>query len=754
LLTAASLNLLKSSAAARAVESRARFFTQSPTPFERPNILILMVDEQRYPPVYESPALRHFRRTYLLTQEQLRQRGVEFHRHYAASVACAPSRTSLYTGHYPSLHGVTNTDGAAKSADEPEMFWLDPNTVPTLGDYFSTAGYRTFWKGKWHISHVDIELPGTHESLASYDDSGNRDPEKEAIYLAGKRLEDYGFSGWVGPEPHGNNPLNSGGSAGGGKKGRDEAIAGQTIELLEQLQSSQSDQPWLLVSSFVNPHDIAMWGFFSNLGERLGLFDFSVGPQVPHDLFDQVHFARTRNDNLSQKPSCQKSYRDSYRRFFQPTFETPDYYRFYYQAHQNVDRQLARVYQAFKQTRFFQNTIVVFTSDHGDLLGAHNGMHQKWYQTYDEALRVPLIISNPVLFPVPEERDHLSSHVDVLPTLLGLCGIDAEAVRRELAGTHTDARPLVGKDLTRFVLDREAAPLDEAVYFMTDDDPSRGQNQENFIGISYDSVVQPNHIECTVTRLGGKLWKCTRYFDNPQFWTDPGQPGRPGVKDVVVKPAGLAPDLPGVYLVPYQKRVKRVPQPEEFELYNLTDDPMELENLAGRAQHAPTEAILRRVLEEQSKTKRLTPTAPGTQRLPTIPEPPPVPFLLTEENSERAVALNAVTQTRDPFFVVTRNNLSEDQRTRIMLFAMNVELLPDEDSSVLTAQAETAERGTVQLPIEYVGKVQRFFWLTQLNVRLPEELENAGDVWVSLKLRGLPSNKALISVGASEQTEP
>jgi choline-sulfatase len=709
-----------------------------------------MVDEQRYPPIYESPALQHFRRTYLLTQEKLRQHGVEFHRHYAASIACAPSRTSLYTGHYPSLHGVTNTDGAAKNVDDPEMFWLDPNTVPTLGDYFSTAGYRTFWKGKWHISHVDIQLPGTHDSLASYDDNGNRDPDKEAIYLAGKRLEDYGFSGWVGPEPHGNNPLNSGSSAGGGKKGRDEAIASQTIELLEQLQSNPSNQPWLLVSSFVNPHDIAIWGFFSNLMERQGTFDFSISPQVPQDLFDQALFLRTRNDNLNEKPSCQKSYRDSYRRFFQPTFETPDYYRFYYQAHLNVDQQLARVYTAFQQTRFFQNTIVIFTSDHGDLLGSHNGMHQKWYQAYDEALRVPLIFSNPVLYPQPEERTFLSSHVDLLPTLLGLCGINAEAVRQELAKTHTDARPLVGRDLTQFILNREAIPVNESVYFMTDDDPSRGQNQQNFIGISYDSVVQPNHIECLITRFDGKLWKLTRYFDNPQFWTDPGEPGQRGVKDVVVKPLGPAPDLPGVHLVPYQKRVKLVPQAEEFELYNLTDDPMELDNLAGRVQYTATETTLRQELKEQSKTKRLTPTAPRPQTLPPIPELPPIPVLLTEENSERAVALNAVTQTRDPFSVITRHNLSEDQRTRIMLFAMNVKLLPNEDLSVITAQAETTQGGTLPLPIEHVGNVPRFFWLTQINVRLPEELEKAGDIWVSIKLRGVPSNRALISIGPSE----
>jgi uncharacterized protein (TIGR03437 family) len=85
-----------------------------------------------------------------------------------------------------------------------------------------------------------------------------------------------------------------------------------------------------------------------------------------------------------------------------------------------------------------------------------------------------------------------------------------------------------------------------------------------------------------------------------------------------------------------------------------------------------------------------------------------------------------------------------------MLFAMNVKLLPNEDLSVITAQAETTQGGTLPLPIEHVGNVPRFFWLTQINVRLPEELEKAGDIWVSIKLRGVPSNRALISIGPSE----
>jgi choline-sulfatase len=60
--------------------------------------------------------------------------------------------------------------------------------------------------------------------------------------------------------------------------------------------------------------------------------------------------------------------------------------------------------------------------------------------------------------------------------------------------------------------------------FLADDDPSRGLNQDNWTGIPYYSVIQPNHIETVIARLNGKVWKYTRYFDNPQFWSTPGDP--------------------------------------------------------------------------------------------------------------------------------------------------------------------------------------------------------------------------------------
>jgi choline-sulfatase len=133
---------------------------------------------------------------------------------------------------------VTETTGAAKEAFDPDVFWLDPNSVPTFGDYFRAAGYNTFWKGKWHASDADMLIPGTHTQHVSYDpQTGAPDPTTESRYLAADRLDRFGFSGWIGPEPHGRSPLNSGSSAKNGQ-GRDVGFAQQTQSLIEQLDAS------------------------------------------------------------------------------------------------------------------------------------------------------------------------------------------------------------------------------------------------------------------------------------------------------------------------------------------------------------------------------------------------------------------------------------------------------------------------------------------------------------------------------------
>ena len=125
------------------------------------------------------------------------------------------------------------------------------------------------------------------------------------------------------------------------------------------------------------------------------------------------------------------------------------------------------------------------------------------------------------------------------------------------------------------------------------------------------------------------------------------------------------------------------------------------------------------------------------------------PTLVTrEDDPTRAVALDSVTMMREPFPVVTLNNFSPDQRTRVMLFAVNLELLPGETALAVTAQAEDSSHRIYSLPVEYVGTVPGFDWMTQLVAKLPDEIGNAGDVWLTISLRGAPTNKALVSIKA------
>jgi hypothetical protein len=81
-----------------------------------------------------------------------------------------------------------------------------------------------------------------------------------------------------------------------------------------------------------------------------------------------------------------------------------------------------------------------------------------------------------------------------------------------------------------------------------------------------------------------------------------------------------------------------------------------------------------------------------------------------------------------------------------LLFARNVELQPGEDSSIIKAWIEDSARRVFPLAVEYAGKVSGADWLTQVVVRLPDGIENTGDARVSLEVRGLPSNKALVSI--------
>lgn len=99
-----------------------------------------------------------------------------------------------------------------------------------------------------------------------------------------------------------------------------------------------------------------------------------------------------------------------------------------------------------------------------------------------------------------------------------------------------------------------------------------------------------------------------------------------------------------------------------------------------------------------------------------------------------------MTWTRGPFSISSSHNLSADVRTRIMLFAAGVELQPGETAAIVTAQAEDSQQRTFPLSVEYVGKLPGANWLTQINLRMSDEVSNLNDILVSIRLRRVPSS--------------
>jgi arylsulfatase A-like enzyme len=564
----------------------------------RPNILLITTDELRDPPGYETDEVKRWRKKVLKGEQSLRDGGITFGHHYIMSAACTPSRASYLTGQYPSMHGVTQTDGLAKSPESPDMFWLDPNGAPTMGDYFRAGGYRTYYKGKWHASHPHLEDPDGNGYLLSIDDKGKQIPENIKKYLKADLLDEYGFSEWVGPDPHGIGRHNTGTM-------KDKFTADEVIELLQRFDKEKNDQPWLAVCSFLNPHDICLYGVVA-LMQGLRYHTKTI-PNIPEPP--------SRKEDMSTKPACQQSYNEAWGTIFAPQKDIELERKFYYQLLAEVDSNIARVLEALHESKVYENTIVIFTADHGELLAAHGGMHEKWHNAYEETVHVPFVVSSPLFEGAPRTVDALTSHADLLPTMLGLAGIDQTQARAKLGSDH-DARPLLGRDLSPLILGTDADEPSDPVLFMTDDEISEGSAKPGspFMKLSkglgtFQFIKQPNHIETVVARVDVNneqhLVKLSRYHDNEQFWTFPGESDKRLHKG---------------------KKFEKVtePAPDEYELYDLTLDPYEQRNLAhpGNANDGTRklQETMFGILVKQLEAKRLVPKegeVPG-YRLPKV----------------------------------------------------------------------------------------------------------------------------------------
>jgi uncharacterized protein GlcG (DUF336 family) len=123
------------------------------------------------------------------------------------------------------------------------------------------------------------------------------------------------------------------------------------------------------------------------------------------------------------------------------------------------------------------------------------------------------------------------------------------------------------------------------------------------------------------------------------------------------------------------------------------------------------------------------------------------PVLISHADSTRAIAFDSVTHRREPFTTTAQIRFGADSATRIMLFAMNLQLQPGETATAVTAEAEDGDHRLYTLTVEYVGPLAENPWASSVVIRLPPDLPATGDVLVRIKYRGLSSNRVRIGIG-------
>jgi beta-glucanase (GH16 family) len=124
--------------------------------------------------------------------------------------------------------------------------------------------------------------------------------------------------------------------------------------------------------------------------------------------------------------------------------------------------------------------------------------------------------------------------------------------------------------------------------------------------------------------------------------------------------------------------------------------------------------------------------------------PSSTPLMLTAEGSNQALALDSVLFKQEPFSVPSNRNFSSDHRTRVMLLVANLDLLPGDGASVVTAQAQGSSGAPIDLPVEAVVKIPTYDWITEVIVRLPDDLSNLSQAQISVTARGQTSNQAIV----------
>ncbi len=377
----------------------------------RPNLLFVFTDQERY-------AARWPAGLSLPAHERLMRSGVTFHAHYCPAVMCTSSRAVLMTGLQ------TPDNGMFENTDVPWISKLSPD-IPTIGHMLRQAGYYTAYKGKWHLND-------------SFDVA---EPER----LFTREMEEHGFADY-------NGVGDIIGHALGGYQ-FDHLIAGSAVTWLRRHGRVLEDEgkPWALFVSLVNPHDVM---FFNTDLPGRAVQDNGALFQSPQRAPDHALYRATWDTptpptltepfDAPGRPAAHGEFHRLWDIVLGHIPPEPERWRrfhdYYINCLRNVDNSLAALLAELDALNLADRTATVFTSDHGEMAGAH-GLHGKGPFAYKETTHLPLMMTHPDVRGGQDCRA-ISGHIDLVPTLLAMAGVAPGRVA-EIAG-----RPLPGKDLT------------------------------------------------------------------------------------------------------------------------------------------------------------------------------------------------------------------------------------------------------------------------------------------------------------------
>jgi arylsulfatase len=339
----------------------------------------------------------------LPAMDALASRGVTFQNHYISSAMCTASRASFFTGQHPHHTGVTD-----------QMYYsfvrsLDPK-MPNMGSVLKAMDYKTAYFGKFELDKDILAA----ESTVNYSDA----------------IQSYGFD-----------VFSAGGDIGSGPYSgfdNDPFIVGEAVRGLHGMaeEARRTGRPFFMVTSLVNPHDI-MYGNANVSGEEVQqAVDPSLMPPPPSDSIYEKKWNFTLPESVGESlaaagmPPALAEYKKGWDAWTGGIpADRPDmwtmFYNYYLNAIADVDRSLQKIVDVMDEMDLWRDTAIVFTADHGEMGGAHGGLKGKGPFAYEQNIHVPLIITHPQA-KAGATCSALTSHIDLLPTFVGLSGVPDE----------------------------------------------------------------------------------------------------------------------------------------------------------------------------------------------------------------------------------------------------------------------------------------------------------------------------------------